>query len=85
MRQAISLENHTPRAGWLPRVEEAGLVWHGAGSEPYWVEDQHLALSLKAAHDGRAHQTAVAGDKDPGMRRQQGFTHDDSVPDSPLV
>lgn len=49
MRQAISLENHTPRAGWLPRVEEAGLVWHGAGSEPYWVEDQHLVLSLKAA------------------------------------
>jgi glutathionylspermidine synthase len=49
MKAPIALRNGTPRPDWRARVEEAGLTWHGAGGEPYWVEDQHLALTLKAA------------------------------------
>lgn len=45
----IRLQRHAPRAGWRRRVEEAGLVWHGAGTDSYWVEDEHLALTLAAA------------------------------------
>ncbi len=49
MRSPIRLEAALARGDWKARVEEAGLVWHGAGSVPYWVEDQHLVLTLKAA------------------------------------
>jgi glutathionylspermidine synthase len=28
----------TPRQDWQTRVEELGLVWHGAGDVPYWDE-----------------------------------------------
>lgn len=49
MKQPISLERNTARPDWRGRVEDAGLIWHGAGAEPYWVEDQHLVLTLKAA------------------------------------
>jgi len=37
------------RAGWRQRVEDAGLLWHGAEGEPYWSEDRSLALTLAAA------------------------------------
>lgn len=49
MKHPISLERNSPRSDWRQRVEDAGLIWHGAAAEPYWVEDQHLALTLKAA------------------------------------
>ena len=49
MRNPIRLEPSTPRKDWRARVEESGLTWHGSGSEPYWVEDQHLVFTLKAA------------------------------------
>ncbi|GAA5132077.1 glutathionylspermidine synthase family protein [Luteolibacter yonseiensis] len=49
MKTDIRLENNAPRAGWRQRVEEAGLIWHGADGEPYWTEDEHLVLTMKAA------------------------------------
>ena len=49
MKSPIRLENNTLRPDWRQQVEAAGLIWHGAGGEPYWTEDQHLALTLKAA------------------------------------
>lgn len=45
----IRLESRPPRAGWRERVESAGLIWHGAGGEPYWSEDRHLVFTLGAA------------------------------------
>ena len=45
----IQLQTNTPRSDWQQQVEEAGLIWHGAGSEPYWTEGQHLAISLPEA------------------------------------
>jgi glutathionylspermidine synthase len=49
MKSPIRLEPNAPRPDWQARVEEAGLLWHGAGSLPYWTEDQHLVLTLQAA------------------------------------
>jgi glutathionylspermidine synthase len=49
MKSNIRLENNAPRPAWRQRVEESGLIWHGVGGEPYWTEDQHLVLTLKAA------------------------------------
>lgn len=49
MRSPIRLERNAPRPDWQHRVEEAGLIWHGAGGEPYWTDDQHLVLTLDAA------------------------------------
>jgi glutathionylspermidine synthase len=49
MRSPIRLESNTPRPAWRAEVEEAGLIWHGANSSPYWTEDQHLVLTLRAA------------------------------------
>ena len=49
MRSRIRLEANAPRADWQQRVEEAGLIWHGASGAPYWSEDQHIVLTLKAA------------------------------------
>lgn len=49
MKPNIRLETNVPRPDWRAQVEAAGLVWHGAGSSPYWTEDQHLVLTLKAA------------------------------------
>lgn len=49
MKSPIRLEHNAPRPDWRQQVEAAGLIWHGAGGEPYWTEDQHLALTLKAA------------------------------------
>ncbi len=37
MKSAIRLETRAPRPGWQERVESAGLIWHGAGGEPYWT------------------------------------------------
>lgn len=47
--KSIRLESNAPRPDWRERVEEDGLIWHGAGGEPYWSEDEHLALTLEAA------------------------------------
>ena len=49
MRSNIRLEANISRPGWKDRVESAGLIWHGAGDVPYWKEDEHLVLTLKAA------------------------------------
>jgi glutathionylspermidine synthase len=49
MKSSIRLETNAPRADWKERVEESGLIWHGAGGESYWTEDEHLVLTLKAA------------------------------------
>jgi len=49
MKSNIRLEANAPRADWKQRVEESGLIWHGAGGESYWTEDEHLVLTLKAA------------------------------------
>ncbi|TAE73463.1 MAG: glutathionylspermidine synthase family protein [Verrucomicrobia bacterium] len=49
MKSPIRFESGSPRTGWQQRVEEAGLLWHGAGDEPYWSEDRHLVLTLEAA------------------------------------
>jgi glutathionylspermidine synthase len=49
MKSPIRLEHNAPRPDWRQQVEAAGLIWHGAGGEPYWTEEQHLALTLKAA------------------------------------
>jgi len=37
------------RVNWRERVEDGGLIWHGASGEAYWAEDEHLVMSLKAA------------------------------------
>ncbi len=49
MKSPIRLETTVPRPEWRQRVEAAGLIWHGAGGDAYWSEDQHLALTLAAA------------------------------------
>ena len=49
MNCLISLEANSPRPDWPQRVEEAGLIWHDAGGDPYWSEDQHIVLTLGAA------------------------------------
>lgn len=49
MRNRFRLERNAPRPDWQERVEEAGLVWHGAGTVPYWNETEHVVLTLKAA------------------------------------
>lgn len=49
MNTPIRLEVRPPRSGWQKRVEEAGLIWHGAGGEPYWTEDRNLVFTLEAA------------------------------------
>lgn len=49
MHSPISVQSGNPRAGWQARVEESGLTWHGSGKVPYWVEDHHVAFTLKAA------------------------------------
>lgn len=49
MKSAIRLETRAPRPGWQERVESAGLLWHGAGGEPYWTEDRNLVFTLGAA------------------------------------
>lgn len=45
----IRLETIRPRQDWVRRVEESGLVWHGAGADSYWNENEHLVFSLQAA------------------------------------
>jgi glutathionylspermidine synthase len=49
MRSSIRLEANAPRPDWKRRVEESGLIWHGADGDTYWSEDRHLVLTLKAA------------------------------------
>lgn len=49
MGAPIRLESRPPRVDWRERVESAGLLWHGAGGEPYWSEDRNLVLTLAAA------------------------------------
>ena len=49
MKSGIRLEANSPRPDWRQQVEASGLIWHGAGGTPYWTEDQHLVLTLKAA------------------------------------
>ena len=49
MKSSIRLEANAPRPDWQQQVESSGLIWHGAGASPYWTEDQHLVLTLKAA------------------------------------
>ncbi len=49
MNTPIRLEVRPPRTGWQERVESAGLIWHGAGGEPYWTEDRNLVFTLEAA------------------------------------
>ncbi len=49
MKSRIRLETRAPRPGWQERVEAAGLIWHGAGGEPYWTEDRNLVFTLEAA------------------------------------
>jgi glutathionylspermidine synthase len=49
MKSPIRLETRAPRPGWQERVEAAGLIWHGAGGEPYWTEDRNLVFTLEAA------------------------------------
>lgn len=35
----------TPRSDWQARVEELGLVWHGAEAQPYWDESAAYRFS----------------------------------------
>lgn len=49
MAGEIRLEQSVPRRDWRRRVEEAGLLWHGAGGDSYWNEGEHLVLTLRAA------------------------------------
>lgn len=49
MKSPVRLEVRPPRSGWQERVESAGLIWHGAGGEPYWAEDRNLVFTLEAA------------------------------------
>lgn len=46
---SIRLERGLPRRDWRRKVEEAGLIWHGAGGDSYWNEEEHLVLTLQAA------------------------------------
>ena len=57
MESSIRLEANAPRPGWQQLVEDAGLIWHAAGESPYWTEDQHLFLTLKAAETLEDRQT----------------------------
>lgn len=43
------MECGVPRRDWQRKVEDAGLIWHGAGGDSYWNENEHLVLSLAAA------------------------------------
>ncbi len=49
MKSGIRFEGNDPRPDWRARVEAEGLIWHGAGDVPYWSEEEHLVLTLKAA------------------------------------
>jgi glutathionylspermidine synthase len=49
MQSNIRLETSLPRRDWKARVESSGLIWHGAGGDSYWNEQQHLVLTLQAA------------------------------------
>jgi glutathionylspermidine synthase len=49
MKPAIRLEANLARPDWKHRVEESGMIWHGADGAPYWTEDQHLVFTLEAA------------------------------------
>lgn len=49
MSVPIRMESRPPRVDWQRRVEEAGLLWHGADGQPYWQEDRHLVFTLEAA------------------------------------
>jgi glutathionylspermidine synthase len=49
MNPSIRLESRSPRPDWQQRVEQAGLLWHGAAGEPYWTEDRNLVFTLEAA------------------------------------
>ncbi len=49
MTPDIRLQANTPRPDWKQQVEDSGLIWHGGGEVPYWKEDEHLVLTLKAA------------------------------------
>lgn len=49
MRQPIRIEAESPRPDWVSRVEESGLVWHGAGTEPYWNEAESVVFTMQAA------------------------------------
>jgi glutathionylspermidine synthase len=49
MKSPIRLETRAPRPDWQERVEAAGLIWHGAGGDPYWTEDRNLVFTLEAA------------------------------------
>ncbi len=49
MAIGIRLEANLPRHDWRQRVEEAGLLWHGESGDSYWVENEHLVLTLRAA------------------------------------
>jgi glutathionylspermidine synthase len=49
MKPPIRLESRAPRPGWQARVEEVGMLWHGAGGDPYWTEDRNLVFTLDAA------------------------------------
>lgn len=49
MSSPIRMESRSPRPGWQERVESAGLLWHGAGGEPYWTEARNLVFTLGAA------------------------------------
>ena len=49
MQSNIRLETSLPRPDWKARVEAVGLLWHGAGGDSYWNEQQHLVLTLQAA------------------------------------
>lgn len=48
-QHSIRLESAAPRPDWQQRVEDSGLIWHGAGQDSYWTEDRHLVMSLEAA------------------------------------
>lgn len=49
MKSPIRLAANSPRPAWQQQVKDAGLIWHGTNSEPYWTEDEHLVLSLASA------------------------------------
>jgi glutathionylspermidine synthase len=49
MKSPVRLESRPPRPDWQRRVEDAGLLWHGADGDSYWTEGQHLVFTLEAA------------------------------------
>ena len=74
MKSSIRLETNAPRADWKERVEESGLIWHGAGGESYWTEDEHLVLTLKAAEtleDAASELHAMRADMTPEEYEQE--------------